>query len=155
MCRLDDFAEVWLADFEFTEPPGERPSPLCLVARELRTGRTIHLWRNSLRRYIQAPFNTGPLALFVAYLASAELGCFLELRWPLPRNVLDLYAEFRLLTSGLPTPCGNGLLGALAYFGLPGGVDELTKDEMRDLAQRGGTFTEMRSSSAWPPGCAA
>src|SRR5262245_47473029 len=141
MRRLADFAEVWLADFEFRQPPGERPQPLCLVAREWRSGRLIRLWQDDLPHYIEAPFNTGPPALLVAYLASAELGCFLELRWPLPRNVLDLYAEFRLLTSGLPTPCGHSLLGALTYFAQPGGVDECTKEEMRALAQRGGPYT--------------
>jgi hypothetical protein len=141
MRRLPDFAEVWMADFEFRQPPGERPEPHCLVARELWTGRVIRLWKDDLRRYIQAPFNTGPAALFVAYLATAEFSCFLQLGWPLPRNVLDLYAEFRLLTSGRPAPCGHGLLGALAFFGLPGGVDAFTKDEMRDLAQRGGSYT--------------
>ena len=111
------------------------------MARELRSGSLIRLWQDDLCRWIQAPFNTGPLALFVAYLASAELGCFLQLGWPLPRNILDLYAEFRLITSGLPTPCGHGLLGALAYFGLPGGVNELLKHEMRQLAQREGLYT--------------
>lgn len=141
MLQLADFAEVWLADFEFRQPPGERPEPLCLVAREWRSGRLIRLWQDDLRRYGRAPFPTGPAALFVAYMATAELGCFLALGWPLPRFVLDLYAEFRLLTSGLPPPCGNGLLGALAYFGIPGGVDVLTKDEMRDLAQSGGPYT--------------
>jgi hypothetical protein len=141
MRQLADFEEVWLADFEFQQPPGERPEPLCLVARELRNGRTIRLWQDELRRSLQAPFRTDADALFVAYLASAELNCFLGLGWAMPRWVLDLYAEFRLLTSGLPTPCGCGLLGALAYFGLPGGVDELTKDEMRRLAQRAGPYT--------------
>jgi hypothetical protein len=139
--RLDDFEEVWLADFEFRQPPGERPEPLCLVAREWRTGRLIRLWQDDLRRYLQAPFRTDLGVLFVAYLASAELSCFLALGWAMPRFVIDLYAEFRLMTSGLQAPCGHGLLGALAYFGLSGGVDELTKDEMRELAQRGGPFT--------------
>jgi hypothetical protein len=140
MPQLADFEEVWLADFEFTQPPRERPTPLCLVARELYTGRRIRLWQDDLWRYLQAPFRTDPDAPFVAYLASAELGCFLALGCHLPRHVLDLYAEFRLLTSGLPTPCGHGLLGALAYFGLRGGVDELMKDAMRLLAQCGGPY---------------
>ena len=110
MYRLTDFTEVWLVDTEFRQPPGERPEPLCLVARELRSGRLMRLWKDELRHCAQAPFNTGPSALFVAYLASAELGCFRELGWPIPHNVLDLYAEFRLLRSGRSTPCGYSLL---------------------------------------------
>ena len=35
-------------------------------------------------------------------------------------NVLDLFVEFRNLTNGLEKPCGNSLLGALAWFGLDG-----------------------------------
>lgn len=33
-----DFAVVWCVDFEIYQPPGERPDPLCLVARELNSG---------------------------------------------------------------------------------------------------------------------
>jgi hypothetical protein len=38
---LDDFEELWCVDFEFRAPAGERPDPVCLVARELRTGRVV------------------------------------------------------------------------------------------------------------------
>jgi len=54
--------------------------------------------------------------------------------------VLDLYAEFRCLTSGLPVPCGYGLLGALAYYGCEG-LAAAGKDDMRQLAMRGGPYT--------------
>ena len=66
------------------------------------------------------PFSIARDSLFVAYYASAEIGCYLSLGWPMPVNVLDLYIEFRNLTNGLTTPCGNGLLGALTWFGLNG-----------------------------------
>ena len=46
-------------------------------------------------RLISPPYPTGPGSLFVAYYASAELGCHLALGWPLPARVLDLYAEFK------------------------------------------------------------
>src|SRR5262249_41732539 len=82
-------------------------------------------------------YGTGPDTLFVAYYASAELGCHLALRWTLPVRILDLFAEFRCLTAGLPVPCGNSLLGALAYFGLDG-LRAAEKGAMRRLARRGG-----------------
>ena len=66
------------------------------------------------------PFPAGPDSLFVAYYASAELGCFLALDWPMPARILDLFREFKCKRSGLPTPCGCGLLGALAFHGLDG-----------------------------------
>ena len=62
------------------------------------------------------------------------------LGWPMPARILDLFTEFRCLTNGLSVPCGNGLLGALAYYGL-GGIAAAEKADMRDLAIRGGPFT--------------
>ena len=84
------FREIWACDFEFSAPDGERPTPLCMVAIELKSGREIRLWADELARLPEAPFNTGPDSLFVAFYASAELGCFLALNWPLPVRVLDL-----------------------------------------------------------------
>jgi hypothetical protein len=126
------FSEIWCADFEFRADPGERPWPVCMVAEEVRTGRTIRLWRDELLALRHAPFDVGANSLFVAYFASAEFGCFLELGWPLPRNVLDLYPEHRVQTNGEKTLCGDGLLGALALRGLAH-IDAGEKDEMRRL----------------------
>jgi hypothetical protein len=130
---------VWLVDTEFRAPDGERPEPICLCAREHFTGRRERVWLYGEPAAPCPPFPAGPDTLFVAYFASAELGVFEALGWPMPSRVLDLYAEFRLLTSGRPAPCGNDLLGALAAFGLPC-MDALTKGDMRQLAMRGGPY---------------
>src|SRR6478672_3283506 len=133
------FGEIWAVDFEFTAPPGERPKPICMVAREIRSGRVIRLWHDQFGP--SPPFSTGPEALFVAFYASAELGCFLALGWRKPANILDLFTEFRVRTNGLTTPAGAGLVGALTYFGLDS-IGAVEKDEMRAIAIRGGPFTE-------------
>lgn len=140
MHTLDDFREIWLCDFEFRQPDGDRPLPVCMVAREFRSGQVIRLWQDQLAKFREPPFAIDPEALFVAYYASAELGCFLALDWPFPARCLDLYAEFRCRTSGLAVPCGNSLLGALNYFGLDG-LTVIEKDAFRHLAQRGGPYT--------------
>jgi hypothetical protein len=140
MDALADFREIWLCDFEFSAPDGERPGPVCMVAREHRTQRTFRLWRDELADLRRPPFGICPDCLFVAYYASAELGCFQALDWSAPARILDLYAEFRCLTSGLKVPCGNSLLGALSWFGLDG-LAAVEKDSMRELAQRGGPYT--------------
>src|SRR5438105_3437110 len=134
---LARFVEVWVFDFEFAAPAGEPPTPVCMVARELRTRRTLRVWQHELGH--QAPFSIGSGTLCVAFYASAEVGCFLALGWPVPCNVLDLYVEFRMQTNGVPTPCGSGLLGALAYFG-EDAIDAAEKDSMRELAQRRGLW---------------
>jgi DNA polymerase I len=56
--------------------------------------------------------------LFVAFVASAELGCYRAVKWPTPERILDLSIEFRVRTNGLELPAGRSLLGALTYFGL-------------------------------------
>ena len=71
-----------------------------MVAHEIKTGRLIRMWRNELLELRRAPFDTGPDAVMIAYFASAELGCFLELSRSLPANVLDLYVEHRVDTNG-------------------------------------------------------
>ena len=54
--------------------------------------------------------------------------------------MLDLFIEFRNLTNGLTVQCGNGLVGALAWFGL-NSISVTEKKAMRDLAQRDGPLT--------------
>src|SRR5688500_10784974 len=105
-----EFREVWLVDFEFWAPPGERPTAVCLVAKELSSGRIIRVWQDELQRLKEPPYAIDKDSLFVAYYASAEMGVHLSLGWELPANVLDLYVEFRNLTNGKPTPSGFGLL---------------------------------------------
>jgi len=112
------FREIVLVDFEFEIGKGERPVPVCCVAYELRSGRCFRHFQDELGP--APPYATGPDVLFVAYYASAELGCFRALDWPMPEHVLDLYVEFRNRTNGLALPAGVGLLGALTYFGLDG-----------------------------------
>src|SRR6266700_521794 len=67
--------EIWVVDFEFGSEPGENPAPVCLVAWELSSGRKVRLWRDEFGA--APPHPTGPTALFVAYYASAEIGCHL------------------------------------------------------------------------------
>jgi DNA polymerase I len=131
-CVAGLFREIWVADFEFRADPGEHPWPVCMVAEEIKTGRVIRLWRNELLALRHVPFEVGSQALFVAYFASAEFSCCLELGWRLPENVVDLYAEHRNETNGEKPICGNGLLGALALRGL-GHIDAGEKEQMRRL----------------------
>lgn len=132
------FDEIWALDFEFVSAPGERPAPVCMVARELGSGRLLRLWRDELP--VDPPFRTDDRVLFVAFMASAEIGCFLELGWPIPARVLDLYVEFRAATNGLPLPEGRSLLGALSHHRVPGITSE-EKREGRELVMQGGPWS--------------
>ena len=136
---MNRFPEIWIVDFEFQVPPGCKPIPLCVAAFELHSNQTIQYWidQDSETRF---DFPSGPDSLYVSFFASAEVGCHLVLDWPIPNQLIDLYVEFRNLTNGRTLPCGNGLLGAMAYFGLSV-MDSSEKSEFRDLAIRGGPYS--------------
>jgi hypothetical protein len=141
---FNSFKEVWLCDFEFGSNPGERPKVRCLVAKEYYSARLLRVWADALGS--TRPFDVGPDSLFVAYYASAELGCFLTLGWPIPVRILDLFTEFRNLTNGFFPLAGDSSLGALSYFGLDG-IGGGEKDELRALALRGGNYTAEEKSA--------
>ena len=132
------FREVWALDFEFIAEPGALPVPVCMVARELQSGQLLRLWQDELPA--RPPFRVDDQALFVAYYASAEVGCFLSLGWPVPARLLDLFAEFRNETNGLALTGGSSLLGALAYHHIPS-ITSDQKHEDRELVMRGGPWS--------------
>src|SRR5262249_32208293 len=135
---LEQYREVWLVDFEFDATNGNRPIPVCLVGHELHSGRTVRLWQDQFGP--TPPYATTSDTLFVAFYASAEIGCHLALGWSAPARVLDLFTEFRAHTNGRGTVAGSGLLGARVHFGLDSiGADE--KEEMRALVLRGGPWS--------------
>ena len=133
------FKHIVAVDFEFefgghdtleaAGRSGERPRPVCMVAKELRSGKTWRLWRGQFGS--QPPFPIDADTVLVAYYASAELGCFKALNWPQPVFVLDLFTEFRARTNGRSLPNGAGLLGAATYFG----IDGIDITEKQDLAR--------------------
>ena len=120
------FKRIVAIDFEFefgghdstaaAGRSGERPRPVCMVAKELRSGQTWRLWRGQFEK--QPPFPLDNDTLLVAFYASAELGCFIALDWPQPRFILDLFTEFRARTNGLQK--GAGLVAAATHFGIDG-----------------------------------
>ncbi len=134
------YKEVWCVDFEFSAPTGNNPYPICLVALELISGRKLRIWMYELLKMKAPPYSIDSDSLFVAYYASAEMGCHAVLDWPMPSNILDLFTEFRNHLNGNRPQCGWGLLGALSHYGIDG-IDSMDKEEMRDLVMRGGPWT--------------
>lgn len=132
--NLERFREIVALDTEFKVRPGERPVPVCFVARELKSGRVFRIFEGEFGT--RPPYATGDDVLVVAYFASAELGCYRALDWPMPTRILDLFVEFRNLTNGLPTVAGSGLLGALTHFGLDG-IDATDKKALQEAIGTG------------------
>ena len=135
---MKGFNELWAVDFEFFAPDGERPLPLCMVAQNVITEEISRLW---LREYDNAPPSfLSPENLYIAYYASAEVGCHLALGWDVPINLCDLFAEHRVLTNGLPG-VRNGLLDACQYWGAGEGSSTYKKD-MRERIMEGPPYSE-------------
>ena len=137
---ISGYKEIWVVDFEYHAPSGETPSPICMVGIEVVSQRVIRLGPEDLATSEEAPFETGPDSLFVAYYAPAEMGCFLSLGWSRPSKILDLCAEFKWHTSGNSFVVRKGLVDALKFFNLDEAVPA-EKDQWRQLAMRGGPFT--------------
>ena len=155
---LDHYRAVWLVDFEFGQAggPGGPHEPRCVVAREYKTGRTVHQWLDGSSG-VPCPYDTGDDSLFVAYYASAETACHLSLGWPMPRRILDLCAEAKSLLNGRRAVMDDylksrhigraSLLGCLHHFGLFDiAIEASEKKEMQALALRGGPYTAQEMS---------
>jgi DNA polymerase I len=138
---LEHFSEVVVLDFEYGTDTRGRPVPVCLVAEELRSGRIHRLWRDDLLVMPEPPFPVDDAVLLVAFVATAELGCFIELGWSNAGHVVDLYVEFRAHTNGLANPFGNGLAGALSYLGLPSS-DACAKRRMQEMIAASSDFND-------------
>ena len=132
------FTEIWLHDFEFIARPGEHPDVVCLAAHELKSARTLRLWRDQLGP--EPPYRTDSNALFVSFVANAECACHPALGWPVPQRVLDLNPAFRNLVNGRHTPEGKGLIGALRYYELDA-ITAKHKDGMQKRVMAGPPFT--------------
>jgi hypothetical protein len=134
--RPFDFAEIWIVDFEYNSGGnGKRIRPLCMVAREARSGRELRLWRDDLVKLREAPFAADRRSVVVSFAAWAELECFRALGWRRAENVIDLHAEHRVQTNGLIRPTRlrrDNLLTASRIRGLDP-MDTVEKTAMREL----------------------
>jgi DNA polymerase family A len=141
------FDQVYVVDFEF-KPSGQKGcTPWCVVIKDaLSSQAPVKLWllEHEFDSLPRCPVNfSDPRSLFVAFSATAEIGAFLDLKWPEPVNVLDLFAEWRNIKNGVPGPkdgWGETLVFALNGYGLSNFVP-VEKGAMRELAIRGGPFT--------------
>jgi DNA polymerase-1 len=144
--------EVWVTDFEFYPgagkanggQDGDAPTPLCLVAHEMRSGRTVRQWQDELGPF--PPYRLDPDAVVIGYMISAEFGCHIALGWGEPACSLDPYIEFRHFVNDGAAKAEDrdkgffSIGGALKYF-CEDGVDIAHKKEMRDRIVEGPPFT--------------
>jgi hypothetical protein len=146
------FDEIWAVDTEFYPGPGlanggrdgDAPTPLCVVAIEMRSNRVIRQWQDELTPF--PPYRLDNGALFIAYMNTAEFGTHLALGWGKPACTLDAYIEFRHYTNDGAVKAGDrdkgfyGLHGALRYF-CEDDIDTAHKTDMRARIIQGPPFS--------------
>ncbi|MFA4956361.1 MAG: DNA polymerase [Candidatus Methanoperedens sp.] len=133
---------IWSCDFEFNFiGEGNNPSPVCFCATELYTQKTFKIWLDG-ENNIPAPLDfNDPDMTYIAYFAVAEMSCHLQLGWPIPKNILDLYAEWRVLTNdGMHK--GNSLLDACKFFDVVT-IESAEKEAMRGRIIKGAPFEDL------------
>ena len=147
------FREIWDVDTEYYPGlgfanggvNGDPITPLCLVARELRSGRVIKVWQGEFGPAPPYPIDKG--VLIVGYMLGAEFGVHAALGWPEPACALDAYVEFRHCVNDGAVVSGErgkgfySIGGALRYF-LEDEIDVTRKKEMRDRILQGPPFSE-------------
>jgi DNA polymerase I len=144
--------EIWIVDTEFYPGrglanggrDGDPMTPLCLVARELRSGRVVELWQDKLGPF--PPYRLDADACIITYVGGAEFGVHATRSWGQPACAIDAYVEFRHLTNDGNIKSGDrekgfySLDGALRYFG-GNGIDTAHKKDMRDRILQGPPFS--------------
>lgn len=144
--------EIWCVDTEYYPGKGranggrdgDQITPLCLVAYEMRTGRTIRLWQDEFGPF--PPYRLDAGALIISYLLTAEFGTHLALGWGEPARALDAYVEYRHYVNDGAMKAEDrdkgfySLAGAMRYFG-EDPINTEHKRDMRDRILQGPPFT--------------
>jgi DNA polymerase I len=129
------------SEFDAKKGRGERPGfPVCICAIEvLADGREIE-HRLAAPYPTRPPWDRGDPYLTVGFALGAETGSMvLNVGWPMPSSVIDLYAEYMVLHN--TEMCrgdegkrpGPSLIQACRRYGVTA-MDAAVKDEMRALA---------------------
>jgi DNA polymerase-1 len=146
------FRKIWVVDTEFYPGAGtanggvegDATTPLCLVAYEMRSGRTVRLWQDEFGPF--PPYRLDADALIMGYLISAEFGSHIALGWGEPTCALDPYLEFRHLANDGAVKSSDrdkgffGINGALRYF-CEDELDVTHKVDMREQIIKGPPFS--------------
>ena len=130
--QLAPFRHVWLVTFAFARSPGDRPTPVCCAAQELRTGRNVLQWLEEGQR--ACPYDLGRDALLISFDTADALGCHLATGWAQPQAAIDLHIEFKVQRNGRLTNWPDNLAGALLAHGLDA-ADAPCQRHVRLLAQ--------------------
>lgn len=125
-------------DFEYCQPPGEKPRPHCVVWKNFSSGKEQELFIPHGGPAPPCPPELKSDIILIAHNLSAEGACLDALGWHLPDQSLCAMAEYRHMTNG--TNRRANLMAICRQLGISF-MESTRKDEMRDLAIRGGPYS--------------
>jgi hypothetical protein len=100
-CLRKYFRRIVVLDFEYEIEDGGLPNVLCMVAyvldENLRCIEIIRRWRGEFGT--SPPFPIDDDTLVVGYSLWAEMTCFAQLGWRLPKYVYDLHTTYLSVTN--------------------------------------------------------
>jgi len=112
------FSDIWCVAIVCSQDHGERPVPLCIIAKEINSGRFL---QPKLKSSDKVFFGNNENSLVVSFKAAELINCFKSLGWPVPVNLVDLYAEYRCLQNGKPLANVHNLNGVMDVLLAAGG----------------------------------
>ena len=124
---FQNFTNVVVFDFEYSQPRGNTPKVVCCTFLELKSGKKFTHWY--LDEIPQWPFDSNE-TIYICHNAVAEVSCMLELDLPRPNLIWDTMIQEKKLWLGLEP--GFSLLAACNRYGI-NTITEAQKEIYRDL----------------------
>ena len=134
------FKHIVVVDYEFRQVPGESPTVVCGVYKELKSGIVIVAKGGSLNVLPYSFQDT----LYVGFQLNAEASCFLELGFGLPLHCWDLFIiEKKLFNGAIPNaPGAYSLIKTSERYGIHDAMSEQEKINNRDLIINNTSYTK-------------
>ena len=130
----DNFNRVLSVDTEFRmdETKTIPKKVVCFCYEDVFTGETWEFWEHDKPTNFEGHFDNDK-NLIVCYNATAEIGSFLNLHHPLPRNIFDVFVEVKRLYLDKRQRGKFSLLDTAYSYGCMDVMTKDEKDETRDL----------------------
>jgi hypothetical protein len=134
----DNFDHVVVFDTEYRKTAGENPIVVCMVLKDIITGRCHRLKGKELKFF---PFPIDDNTLFVAHYAVADIGAMLALGFKKPKFIFDTLVEDKKLRWGKVDGQRFSLLESCRHYGVRGTMSEEYKESMRKLIMEHEKYT--------------
>ena len=134
---------IYIWDTEYRRPPGENPTVVCMVIKNILNGRTYRLSGKDLFKF---PVPITEDSLFVAHYAPAEINSILALGFKKPKFIFDTYVESKKLYWGKQDGFNFKLVGCCARYEIKGVMSQEHKDDMTDLIIENETYSKKQMS---------